>query len=70
MCEVADEELNDIIPRSQKPISEGFQDIGYYTDEYGHKRFGIIPKNPFNTQVKATWDFYDGKNRTSDPRYR
>ena len=38
------EELNGIIPKSSKPISQDFQDIGYYKDEKGYTRFGIIPK--------------------------
>jgi len=44
MCEVADEELAGITPRITKPISEEFQDIGYYKDENGNTQFGIIPK--------------------------
>jgi len=44
MAEIADEELNGIIPKSNKPISQDFQDIGYYKDEKGYTRFGIIPK--------------------------
>ncbi len=70
MCEIGDEELNDIIPKEQKSISEGFQDIGYYKDEKGYTRFGVIPKNNFNGYAKARWDLYDGRNVTSDPRYR
>ena len=71
MCEVADEELNDIIPRTQKPVSEGFQDIGYYKDENGYVKFGIIPKTIQHT-VKAQIDtgYVEGYNITSDPRYR
>ena len=71
MCEVADEELNDIIPRTQKPVSEGFQDIGYYKDENGYIKFGIIPKTMQHT-VKAQIDtgYVEGYNITSDPRYR
>ena len=69
MAEVGDEELNGIIPKVNKPISDEFQDIGYYTDERGYKRFGIIPKTN-QIQAKAHWDLYDGKNVTSDPRYR
>ena len=69
MCEIADEELNDIIPREQKQYKDEFQDIGYYKDEKGYTRFGVIPKQ-ITQQVKATWDFYDGKNITSNPYYR
>ena len=41
-----------------------------YKDENGYTRYGVIPRNNFATQAKATWDLYDGKNVTSDPRYR
>lgn len=71
MAEIADEELNGVVPKSNKPISQDFQDIGYYKDERGYTRFGIIPKNQFTkNQVIATWDIYDGKNITSNPNYR
>lgn len=70
MSELADEELNDISPRISKPVSEGFQDIGYYIDEKGYRRFGIIPKSNINYPIKANWDNYDGRNVTSNPRYR
>lgn len=69
MAEIADEELNGIIPKSNKPISQDFQDIGYYKDEKGYTRFGIIPKKMQQT-VFAIWDNYDGKNLTSNPNYR
>lgn len=69
MAEVGDEELNGIIPKVSKPIKDEFQDIGYYKDENGYTRFGIIPKQ-IQTQMKARWDLYDGRNITSDPRYR
>ena len=69
MAEIADEELNDILPRENKPKDNNFQDIGYYKDERGYTRFGIIPKQ-IQTQVKATWELYDGRNVTSNPRYR
>ena len=70
MAEVGDEELNDILPREQKKYNQEFQDIGYYKDEKGYTRFGIIPKNNINTRIQANWDLYDGRNVTSDPRYR
>ena len=71
MAEVGDEDLNGVLPKIQKDISKEFQDIGYYKDEKGYTHFGIIPKNYFNTQVRANWDdLYDGRNVTSDPRYR
>lgn len=69
MCEIGDEELNDIIPKEQKKYKEEFQDIGYYKDENGYTRFGVIPKQ-ITLQARATWDLYDGKNITSNPNYR
>ena len=69
MCEIADEELNDIIPRQHKELKNEFQDIGYYKDEKGYTRFGIIPKQN-QLQARVSWDQYDGKNVTSNPRYR
>lgn len=69
LCEVADEELNDIIPKKVETQSNKFQDIGYYKDEKGYTRFGVIPKQ-INMQVTARWDLHDGRNITSDPRYR
>ena len=69
LCEVADEELNDIIPKKVESEKKKFQDIGYYKDEKGYTRFGIIPK-PIQMQAKAHWDLHDGRNVTSDPRYR
>ena len=69
MCEIGDEELNDIIPKEQKKYKEEFQDIGYYKDEKGYTRFGVIPKQ-ITLQAKATWNLYDGKNITSNPNYR
>ena len=69
MCEIADEELNDIIPKEQKQYKEEFQDIGYYKDENGYTRFGVIPKQ-ITLQARATWDLYDGRNITSNPNYR
>ena len=69
MCEIADEELNDIIPKEQKQYKDEFQDIGYYKDEKGYTRFGVIPKQ-VTQQVRAHWDLYDGRNITSNPNYR
>lgn len=69
MAEVGDEDLNGIIPKVYKDISKEFRDIGYYKDENGYTRYGIIPKDNFNMQIKASWNLYTGHNITSDPRY-
>ena len=70
MCEVGDEDLNDILPRVAQEQRREFRDIGYYKDENGYTRYGIIPKQ-IQRQVSANWDnLYDGRNVTSNPRYR
>ena len=71
MAEIADEELSEIIPAPAKPVSEKFRDVGYYRDEKGIMRYGIIPKHTEN-QVKGEINtgYVQGYNITSNPRYR
>ena len=69
MTEIADEEISELVPVAQKEIKKEFQDIGYYKDEKGYTRFGIIPKST-ESQLKANWDQYDGRNINSNPNYR
>ena len=71
MAEVGDEELNDVIPREYKPVSKEFRDIGYYTDENGHKRFGVIPKQNENSiKGHINTGYVEGYNITSNSKYR
>lgn len=71
MCEVGDEELSDVLPRVKEPISNEFHDIGYYKDENGYTRFGVIPKNTYNQETKFSWErTYEGYNITTNPYYR
>ena len=70
MAEIADEELSEVIPAAVKNVNQDFQDIGYYKDENGYTRYGIIPKQQQIQTAKAKWDNYDGKNVTSNPLYR
>ena len=69
MCEIADEELNDILPRVRNLTNTQFQDVGYYKDERGYTRFGVIPKIKI-PQARATWNLDDGRDKTSNPMYR
>ena len=71
MAEIADEELSEIVPAPAKPISEKFRDVGYYRDERGIMRYGVIPKHTEN-QVKGEINtgYIPGYNITSNPRYR
>ena len=43
-CELGDEELYGIQPRTSAPAQRQWHDIGYYTDEHGYKRYGVIPQ--------------------------
>ena len=45
MAEIADEELMGLNPRVQNEYTKEWKDIGYYIDEKGYKKFGIIPNN-------------------------
>jgi len=45
MAEIADEELSGITPTVVDSIKSQWKDIGYYIDENGYKRKGIIPPN-------------------------
>lgn len=44
VCELADEELHGITAKQINPMQNEFEDIGYYVDERGYKRYGVIPK--------------------------
>lgn len=69
-CELADEELSGIVPRTVKSQEDTFEDFGYYYDERGYKKFGPIPKKvTFETNFKPYAESRYGELRTSDPRY-
>lgn len=70
MAELADEELHDVTPKTKENKKGAFKDIGYYIDEYGVKRFGVINKVPqYETKNNNNWiETYDIR-RTSNPRY-
>ena len=46
MVFLADQELTGRTPTTVVKEVEQFQDIGYYIDSRGYKRFGVIPKTP------------------------
>ncbi len=43
VCELADEELHGVTVKEINHFNNEFQDVGYYIDENGYKKFGIIP---------------------------
>ena len=70
MALLADEELGGITPRVVQEDNTQFADIGYYFDENGYRRFGVIP-NPKKTQLTYNPNYYDddtGTVRTTNPR--
>lgn len=71
MAELADEELGGVVATDVEPDEENtFQDIGYYRDENGIRRFGVIPKVQ-QPKVRVMQEFTNeivNRNRTSDPR--
>lgn len=44
MAEIADEDLSGITPTTVESIKNQWQDFGWYTDENGIKRRGVIPR--------------------------
>lgn len=70
LAELADEELHGVVARKVVEENNQFEDVGWYTDERGYKRFGVIPKKEkYPTNVDNSWIKLDNYKRTSDPRY-
>lgn len=68
MTELADEELAGNTPKQVQVVTESTQDVGYYKDEEGITRWGVIPKKS-QEPVYYTFDQnVDTGYRTSDPR--
>ena len=69
MTELADQELSGRQPVNIVQEVEQFEDFGYYVDERGIKRFGVIPKKQnININIERT-EYYDPyRIETSDPR--
>lgn len=71
MALLADEELQGVVPKVLEQVKDTWEDIGYYTDEYGNRRYGVIPKQQ-NRQILVNNNFGqaydDNRIRTSNPR--
>lgn len=71
MALLADEELQGVVPKRIEPPVEDDDEVGFYIDNKGIKRWGIIPRQR-NNQIRFNNDFgqyYDRTGiRTSDPR--
>ena len=69
MVELADQELSGRQPTTIEKDEAVFEDIGYYIDEKGYRRYGVIPKKhtpqPY-INIEEKDDPY--RIKTSDPR--
>ncbi len=70
MAMLADEELQGIVPRQLETRIEVWEDFGYYTDDYGRRRYGIIPKTNINLNINNNFglSYDDGRPRTTNTR--
>lgn len=70
MSEIADQELSGRVPfKVDIDEEDSFQDFGYYTDEHGYKRYGVIPKkNQILTNVQIKYSNDPFRIETSDSR--
>lgn len=70
MALLADEELQGTVPKVVEEVKDTWQDIGFYTDEYGRRRYGTLPKHAsqirFNNNFGQLYD--DLGPRTSNTR--
>lgn len=68
MVELADQELSGRQPTKVESEVEEYQDIGYYIDDKGYRRFGVIPKKQPQNQVIIKQEDDPYRVETSDPR--
>ena len=70
MALLADEELQGTVPKVVEEIKDTWQDIGFYTDEYGRRRYGTLPRNASQIQFNNNFgQLYDDLGpRTSNTR--
>ena len=63
MCEIADEDLLGIPAKTRGADTREFEEFGYYIDEKGRKKFGVIPK------VKQKVDTFFKESKTNGFRW-
>ncbi len=71
MALLADEELSGVVPRGVEKVVDSWQDIGFYIDEQGYRRYGRIPRpNNNNIIINNNFNLGDDYNgiRTSNSR--
>lgn len=57
MCEIGDEAMLGFSVKNAQSTKQEWKDYGYYYDENGHKRFGIIPDKNNNIIQPPKWHF-------------
>ena len=68
MALLADEELQGVVPKQTEIVQDEWSDIGYYIDDNGVKRYGIIPKQNSNIINGSIEESYVNLGiRTSNP---
>lgn len=68
MALLADEELKGVIPKESEEETDTWQDVGYYYDDNGVRRFGVIPKKNKTTIYTTLGIDRNDYIRSSDPR--
>ncbi len=70
MVFLLDQELTQRIPTEVKKEVEEFEDFGYYIDERGYRRWGVIPKPDKELLIQDNRNAYDPRRiDSSDPRH-
>ena len=70
MVFLLDQELSQRVPTEVKKEVEEFEDFGYYTDDKGYKRWGVIPKQDKEILIRDNRNAYDPLGiDSSDPRH-
>ena len=70
MVFLLDQELSQRVPSAVEKEVEPFEDFGYFIDEKGYKRFGVIPKSNNELILHDNRNAYDPRRfETSDTRY-
>lgn len=70
MVLLLDQELSQRVPTEVKKEVEAFEDFGYYIDERGYKRWGVIPKPDKDLLLNDNRNAYDPRRiDSSDTRH-
>lgn len=69
MVFLADEEISGVVPRQIQEANERFEDIGYYKDENGYTKWGVIPKKDNKPKVGWTMEQPVKDFISSNPMY-